>query len=275
MSLYKGEIRSASIKQSLTNYVTIPELYLKKRSEFISLNNRDWEVLSFLEQQGYATFNQLEKRYFSSKQHCSIRLKKLRAHGYIETNRPIELFLSPQERKEGKLFPYLAEYHFHHRTQIYCLSRAFRTKYAFSDTLLKRQIVIHQLLLNDLRTRLEKEIEPESILNDPKIKVVTRVEMGRHEEIRPDLSFESKGFKAAIELERTIKSKSRYYEKFLYYDSSVYTHVIYYITDRRKIEPFLKLTRQFKKIAVGYSREPEELYHNLYGRIDLKNFLLK
>ncbi|MCC6817512.1 MAG: hypothetical protein IT245_01295 [Bacteroidia bacterium] len=161
------------------------------------------------------------------------------------------------------------------RSKIYQLSRSFRRRYAFSDGLIKNNMLIHQLLLNDLREKIETVIPHKFLLSDPKIKVVSRVEGWRSNVIRPDLSFEFNSFKVAVELERTRKSRSRYYERFTHFSDSIYTHVIYYTTERRNLEFLIELSRPYKKVAIGCTYTPEELYHNIYGQIDLASFLRK
>lgn len=255
--------------------MNVQELYLTRRNEFIQLLPRDWELLSFLEQQGFATFTQLEGRYFNNRQNCSARLLRLKKFGYIDDIPALDLFLSKKDQLDGKLFPYISEFTLKPATKIYFLSEDFRRKFAFSEGLLKKNMVLHQLILNDLRAQLESEIPHKMVLHDPKIKIVAKIETGRHESIRPDLSLEFGTFKVAIELERTIKNKSRYYERFLYYEDSVYSHVLYYTTDRRKIEFLIERSNPYRKVAVGYFREPFELYHNIFGNINIQEFFRK
>lgn len=255
--------------------MNVQELYLSRRNVFINLLPRDWELLSFLEQQGFATFGQLESRYFNNRQNCSARLIKLKLHGYISDVNAIDLFVNKNQRENGQLFPYISEINLKPSTRIYFLSQLFRRKYAFSEGLLKQNMVLHQLLLNDLRAELEREIPHKTVLHDPKIKVIAKIETGRHEGIRPDLSLEFGSFKVAVELERTIKNKSRYYERFLYYQDSVYSQVLYYTTDRKKLELLIERASPYKKVAVGYFREPFELYHNLFGTLNIHEFFRK
>lgn len=255
--------------------MNVQTLYLNRKNEFINLLPRDWELLSFLEQQGFATFKQLESRYFKNHQNCSLRLKKLMSFGYIESKSILEIIVPKHRQQEGNLFPYISEIDVRPSTQAYYLSPHFRRKYAFSEGLLKSNMVMHQLILGDLRTQLEKEIPHNVVLSDPHIKVISKIEIGRHENIRPDLSMELNGFKLAVELERTTKTRSRYYERFLYYQDSVYSHVLYVTTDRKNIEYLIEQVAPYKKIGVAYFREPFDVYHNYFGLIKLNQFLEK
>jgi hypothetical protein len=255
--------------------MNVGELYLSSRSEFTALLARDWELLGYLEQQGFATFPQIKERYFNNHQNCYARLKRLAACGFVAKSSATNLFLTQKERAEGKLFPFISEFNLNPNTQIYYLARKFRAKYAFSEGLLKKEMVLHQLMLNELREFLEKEIPHNTVLTDTKIRVISRVERGRHEKIRPDLSFEFGSFKVAVELERTIKSKARYYERFLYYETSLYTHVIYYTTNRKKLEHLIERARPFQKIGIAYLKSPLEVYHNILGFLSLQTFLRK
>lgn len=252
--------------------MNIIELYQTKRSSFIELNNRDWEILSFLEQQGYAAFQQINERFFSNKSTCSRRLNKLIEKEYIESKSVMEIAV---RSSQSSALPFLMDLKLNQRSKVYFLSKVFRRKYAFSDGLIKNNMLMHQLQLNDLRLKIDALIPHKYLLSDPKIKLVSKVEGWRHETIRPDLSFEFNNFKLAIELERTRKSKSRYYERFSYLHNSVYSHVIYYTSDKRNLEFLIEQVRPYSKIAVGSTFNPEELYHNIYGQIDLQSFLRK
>lgn len=241
----------------------------------IRLSRRDREILMFLEQQGFATFSQLNDQFFNNVSTCSRRLTKLRKLELISSDTLLNVLFQKNADKAAKTLPFVMEMDISKKSHIYRLGKEFRRKFAFSDGLVKPNMVMHQLYLNDLRKKIEKLIPHKFVLHDPKIKVISRVEGWRHDSIRPDLSFEFNKFKVAVEFERTRKSESRYYEKFLYFQSSIYTHVIYYTLDKRNLDHLISQVRPFSKIAVASFFEPEEVYHNIYGHIDLATFLRK
>lgn len=253
--------------------MTVLQIYSTKKHEYIDLVQRDWEILSFLEQQGFSTFEQLFKRFFKSNHTCSRRLSRLTSFGLISSSRIMDFFLKPTDNGKTPGLPLVAECKFKSNNLIFYLSERFRKKYAFSEALLKREMLIHQLILSDLRNTIDPLIKHQIALSDPEIKVLSKIEIGRHEKIRPDISYESVDMKVAVELERSNKSKSRYYERFLYYDDSIYKKAIYYSTNRRNIDYLLNQTKSFEKIGVGFHLDPTIIFHNLYGKVSLTEFL--
>lgn len=253
--------------------MTVLQVYSSKRHEYLDLVQRDWEILSFLDQQGFSTFEQLFRRFFKSNHTCSRRLSRLAGFGLISSSRIMEFFQTNGDAGKTPGLPLVSECKFKSNNLIFYLSERFRKKYSFSEALLKREMLIHQLILSELRNQLDPIIQHKDVLSDPEIKVLSKIEIGRHEKIRPDISYESGDLKIAIELERSNKSKSRYYERFLYYEDSIYKKSIYYTTNRRNIDYLLSQTKSFEKIAVGFHLDPKIVFHNLYGKMSLTDFI--
>lgn len=253
--------------------MTVLQVYSSKRHEYLDLVQRDWEILSFLDQQGFSTFEQLFRRFFKSNHTCSRRLSRLTGFGLISSSRIMDFFHTPAN--EGKIpgLPLVSECKFKSNNVIFYLSEKFRRKYSFSEALLKREMLVHQLILSELRNHIDPLIKHTVALSDPEIKVLSKIEIGRHEKIRPDISYENGDMKIAVELERSNKSKSRYYERFLYYEDSIYKKSIYYTTNRRNIDYLLNQTKSFEKIAVGFHLDPTMIFHNLYGKMNLSDFI--
>lgn len=253
--------------------MTVLQVYSTKKHEYIDLVERDWEILAFLDQQGFSTFDQLLKRFFKSDHTCSRRLGRLSEYGLLTSSRIMDFFRSPNDNENTPSLPLVSECKFSSSNIVFYLSERFRRKYSFSDALLKKEMLIHQLILSGLRNQIDALIKHDVALSDPEIKVLSKLEIGRHEKIRPDISYESGNKKIAVELERSNKSRSRYYERFLYYEDSIYQKAIYYTTNRRNIDFLLTQTKSFEKIAVGYHQEPTVLFHSLKGRVGLLDFL--
>ena len=181
--------------------------------------------------------------------------------------------MQPSDACKTPGLPLVSECRFKSNNVIFYLSERFRKKFSFSEALLKREMLVHQLILSELRNQIDPLIQHEVALSDPEIKVLSKIEIGRHEKIRPDISYESGKMKIAVELERSNKSKSRYYERFLYYEDSIYKKAIYYTTNRRNIDYLLNQTKSFENIAVGFHHEPATVFHNLYGKTSLIDFI--
>lgn len=234
---------------------------------------RDWELLAFIEEQGFASFGQLENRFFNGKSNCSKRLKKLSAFGYIDRKRLFEFFKRDSSNNKPFYFPHILNLNVNPNDFIYFIGREYSQGFGKSAKLFKPSMILHQLILSEVRMFLEREIEHKFILNDPKLKILSSFQFGRNEEIVPDLSLEYDKVKIAIEVERTPKGMVRYFNRFNFFRDSIYTHVVYYYTDECQLRPLLKRAGSTNKFAFAHYKFPNELYSNVYGIIKLNDFI--
>ena len=226
------------------------------------IQSRDRDILDFLRTQGFATFGQIEKHFFPSKTVCSRRLLLLKQLGYLRVQSLRDIFFVKKagsrqvessnsvpletinDREGGELissffFPYLLGLGIKSNVLIYSLSANYRSQINETNRLLKKDLCIHQLLLNDIFFYLSKTLQSEFILSDPKIKILSKIDFSRPLDFTPDLAIESKNICIAVELERTIKSMNRYLERFHYYQNSNYSHVIYYYVKESHLKTLL------------------------------------
>ena len=248
----------------------------KPKYREIRMLPRDWELLSFIEEQGFVSFDQILKRFFKNQPTCSMRLQKLCYFKYLDRKKLADFFQS--SRKGGVrqgYFPHLLNLNIKPNHQIYFIHREYAKGYGKSSKLFKPSMILHQLIMNDLRVFLDEEIAHKILLNDPKLQIVSSIQFGRNKEIVPDLSYEYNKVKIAIELERTPKGMVRYFERFSFFRDSIYTHVIYYYTDECQLKNLLKRAGHSTKFAFAHYKFPDELYSNTFGPLSLNDFLHK
>ncbi len=239
-----------------------------------SLQTRDREILDYLRAQGFASFQQLERRFFTGRKPCSRRLLKLTEAEYV-VQLPIESVFPTGAR--GKInrryFPYLMGVGLRAGMVVYRLSDIYLRQVGQTIKLIKPSLVLHQLLLNDVRLLLEKEISATFVLNDPKLTVLSEIDFNRRKEFTPDLSFECADYHFAIELERTLKSRSRYLMRFTHYDDSAYTHVLYIYVNERHLKSLRESAGTSRKIAFAHYLKPTELLSNTWGYLTPQEFI--
>jgi hypothetical protein len=238
---------------------------------------RDWELINFIEEQGFVTFGQLSQKFFHSKDStCSMRLKKMIESGYISKRKLVDLFkFSDEKRIRPMYFPHLLNLNVSPRQNIYFINRDYAKGFGKSAQLFKTSMIIHQLILGDLRVFLEGNIVHKRLFNDPKAKIIANTLFGRSSDTIPDLTLEYNNVRVAIELERTIKGRSQYLSRFQSFESSRYTHVVYYYTEEPQLKTLLRAAGTRTKLAFSHYRTPNELYSNVFGLLDIHTFLHK
>ena len=239
---------------------------------------RDWELLAFLEEQGFATYEQLKTKFFNGMQpNCSNRLKKLQFFGYIDKKKLIDFFKDPRGKEGSRpgYFPHILNLNIKSHQYIYFIGRKYCKGFGKSGQLFKPSMILHQLILNDIRAFLEKTIVHKMILNDPKAKIIASTTLGIGSDTVPDLSFDYEHVKIAVEVERTPKTKSRYFQRFNAFRHSEYSHVIYYYTRESQLKVLMDYAGLSPQFAFAHYKFPNELYSNIFGTIDLNGFIHK
>lgn len=252
------------------------ELCQKYNFKEIILTKRDRDLLVFVENQGFASFEHLNKRFFTSSGRCTDRLNKLCAFRYLAKRDLKDFFFSTKSNSiGGGYFPHLLSLNVRPNQKIYHIDRSYAQGWLRSQSLFKPSMILHQLILNDIRIFLEKEIEHQYIFNDPILKALSFIEFGRNEEVVPDMSIEDGKLKIAVEIERTPKGKTRYFKRFNYFKDSIYTHVIYYYVDEAQLKPLLKRAGKTSKFAFSHYTTPDHLISPVWGQVSLNEFLHK
>lgn len=238
--------------------------------------SRDWELLNYVEEQGFLTFSQIEKKFFLTKSACSRRLKLLCNTKYLDKKDLLSLFKTNDEIKEtGYYFPHILNLNLRSSQNIYFIGREYARGFGKSPRLYKKSMVLHQLILNDLREFLSSNLDYKQINNDPVLHILGDIQLGRNKKIVPDLSYEYGKVKIAVELERSLKGELKYSKRFSYFRDSIYTHIIYYYTDESFLRILMKKASFDPKFAFAHYKTPNDLYSNVWGRIALNEFIFK
>jgi len=212
-----------------------------------NLTTRDINILSFLSDQGVATFDQIRNGYFESKVSCYKRLSILKNYGLIRSE-CIKIGI----KKNNK---------------IYLLSETLGF-----NSITERHMIKHQMELNKVYLYLKHSLFEAIFINDPKIKIRNK-RYGITSDVIPDIEIIQDNIKIAIEVERYKKTKNEYLTRFLYYNKSDYTHIIYYFEFDKEYLTVSQLAKSFKKIVFSSIINPKSVYSNLLGFINIKEYL--
>ena len=132
----------------------------------------------------------------------------------------------------------------------------------------------HQLLLFSLKERLETLLDQRALSENEIKDLRYTLYTGKYEPL-PDLCLKGEDYKLAIELELHIKSRGRYHLKISEYRQSRYTHVLYFVTNIRKIDPLVDVFKYRKYIGIAHYGRVDELICYRYGKIPLVEWLKK
>lgn len=235
------------------------------------LQERDRQVLDLLRDQGFASFEQLRERYFPNLKRCSKRLRLLEKHHYIKAKTLKEYF---QKEGSSQFFPHLLGIGIKGSSKIYFLSSSYRKLFAKTNRLLKPDLCIHQLMLNQVRFFIEDRIlDSRFLLNDPHLKILSDFQSGRRKEFTPDISIESSRYIIAVELERTAKSLNRYASRFWYYKDSVYSHVLYYYVHESHLTMLLRQAGVSRKFGFAHYLRPNQILSKAWGYLSLEEWI--
>lgn len=216
------------------------------------------------------TFSQLQSQFFTSKYNCSRRLRYLLNDGYLEVKLLKDLYGA---RKNTYSFPHLIYLKLSPNSKIYSLSKPMRSLLPEYDNVFKSSILLHQLYLGEVRNFFSSYVVHDHLYSEYEIKLFSKLINDRNCDIEPDLSFESKEIKLAVELERTKKVKARYFSKFYnFYDSS-YSHVLYIFLDLKTLNSVMSYTRIYRKIGFVLFDKFDEVYSPTLGKLKLDDWI--
>ena len=91
----------------------------------------------------------------------------------------------------------------------------------------------------------------------------------------PDFYLKGEGYKLAVELELHLKSQSRYSFKMSEYKKSNYSHVLYVVTNGKKITRLIKDFRYYKYVGIVHYTNLKEIISYRYGNMSLLEWLTK
>ena len=237
------------------------------------LQLRDRAILDLLRDQGFASFEQIKERFFPNKFSCSKRLNMLQENKYLSSKTIKQYFV---ENNQKGFFPHLIALGFKGNTKIYFLNSIYRKLVPETNRLLKPDLCLHQLILNDMRFFLEENIsDARFLLSDPQVKILSEFQSGRRKEFTPDISVEHKNYIMAVELERTIKSKNRYASRFGFYRDSSYTHVLYFYVNEGHLNMILKQSGNSRKVGFAHYLRPNQVLTKAWGYLEFNEWVAK
>ena len=223
-----------------------------KRLEKITFDP-DCKVLNFIKGSGFATVEQIQSLFFKGREPMTRKkLSILQRQGLIKSMFFIELV------DKRTLIP------------APCLQLR-RKKIYFSgnkEALLKRKrnILIHQILLNASLVRLKNLLSEHEVLFHADL---SRLNSG----ITPDACLRSKDFLIAIELERSPKTISEYFKKANLYKNSTYTHVIYIALNKATKKSVYECFRGNPNTAIFLYDKSFKIYSIHREVMDLKDWI--
>lgn len=237
------------------------------------LTHRDFDMLRFLGAQGVATADQLTERYFPSRKVCLNRLHVLRRGGMVESV-PLSALreISINSFKQAaQLLALRREEAWRYR--LYRLTKELRTRRPGGEALADIMMWKHQIQLNGVRRLFERMFPGAVILIDPEIRAEWRRFNAGGEMPVADLVIRRDGQEFAVELERTRKAESEYFSRFFKFESSIYSHVLYFCESDEIFNKIAELSKRFKKIGVSRLLSPELIYRKEEGFQSLHQFL--
>lgn len=241
----------------------------------ISLTPRDLQIVNFLKDQGFATYDDLRLRFFGKKSVTSRRLGILSTNGIIKSQNIYDIFGID---KNTLYFPYLVQLKISPKHRIFSLGESMLRSMNSGKAMQRKNMVFHQLFLNHALYFLEKAFPSAMILTEQMINALVINQPGRKKEIAPDLTLEFIGksgqkIKIAVELERTIKEKNRYLQKSDYFDRSIYTHVWYIGLTDKSLKSLQKKTLARRKYGFSHISRMETVLSSEYGYLGFSDWI--
>ena len=227
----------------------------------MTLTKRDKLIIETLKRQDFCFYKDIQRRFFCSAFSASRRLNYLKQHGYIL----IEPFSALNFKNSLD------------QTSLEAVGQ--NSKFiSLSDKChaLRRNTSpwkrTHQLLLFSVRERLERLLEEEAVFEN-QIRNLRHTLYDRAFEPYPDFYLKAEDFKLAVELELHLKSRSRYALKMSEYRDSSYSHVLYVVTDAKKINRLIRIFQHRRYIGISHYSKVEEMISYRYGEMPLLKWL--
>lgn len=238
----------------------------------IILQPRDRQILDLLRDQGFASFDQINSRFFNSRW-ATERLDLLVKNNFLVRKTLAEWFQSSMPKG---YFPYILGTNLSPKMKIYALSPYYRKQLSETNRIIKIDLILHQIMLNDIRFFLEDKL-PEShfFLSDPQIKILSDMKSGRPFEMTPDISIEHPDFTMAVELERTVKSVGRYASRFSFYRNSIYNPVLYVYVKEESLDQMKKFAGIHRRFGFAHYLRPNMILTKAWGYLPFLEWIEK
>ena len=231
----------------------------------MKLNQRDKDIMNYIRKQDFCFYKDILKKFFPSYASGSRRLNKLQKNGYLRME-------SVREKNVLKNLDKRSLNLVERSHKIISLKKSHLDSYEYLR--LNQAKITHQIVLFALKEQLEKMLYVPAVFDNEIKERKGTLESGDHEPY-PDLYFEGRDFKLAVELELHIKSQNRYDLKIIDYRNSSYSHVLYVVGTLRKKEKLLEYFAYKDGIGVSHYGEPEIVFSYSYGKLSLLEWLRK
>lgn len=227
------------------------------------LTKRDSLIIDELKKQDFCFYKDISKKFFSSDVSASKRLKKLKDRGWIIVE-PLGS-MSFTKIMDKSSTPFIG-----HNKKIIRLRNKFK--------IMKRKTSLwkikHQLLLFSLKERLEKFLHTSAVFEND-IRDLREALFNGKDEPLPDFYLEGLGYRLAIELELHLKSRGRYFLKMAKYRRSCFTHILYFVTNARKMDSLMSAFRYRNYMGIAHYSDIESVFCHRYGKLPLLEWLEK
>ena len=227
------------------------------------ITERDKQIIDLLQEQGFCFYKDITKKFFPSEVAACNRLKKLSLKGWI-TIEPIHstnlssiiddncsLHLMGQNKKIVRL----------------------NDKHKIIKRKVSRRKIKNQLVLLSLKERLENFLSQVAVFKH-EVKVKPTFYNGDYEPL-PDFYLKGENYKLAVELDLHLKRNSRYNLKIAEYGKSSFTHVLYFVTNAKKMNSLIRDFSYRQYVGIAHYSNEQEIFCYRYGRVTLDDWLKK
>lgn len=227
------------------------------------ITERDKRIIDLLQEQNICFYKDITKKFFPSEVAACNRLKKLSAKGWItiEPVRSANLLSIMDDNCSLHLIS--------HNKKIVRLNDKHKT----IKRKVSRRKIKHRIVLLSLKERLENFLGQVAVFKS-EVEVKPTFYNGDYEPL-PDFYLKGENYKLAVELDLHLQRNSRYHLKIAKYGKSSFTHVLYFVTNAKKMSPLIRDFSYRKYVGIAcYNNEQEILCHR-YGRVSLDEWLKK
>ena len=226
------------------------------------ITTRDKLIIDLLQRQGFCFYKDITKKFFPSEVSACNRLKKLSEKGWI-TIEPIHSF---------DFFKTIDNCSLHLIGDNKKIVR-LNDKHKISKRKPSQWQMKQQVVLFSLKERFENTLGQTAIFKN-EINVKPTFYNGDYEPL-PDFYIKGENYKLAVELDLHLRRNSRYHLKMSQYEGSSFTHVLYFITNNRRMSSFVRDFKFRRYIAIAHYSDVKELISYRYGIISLDEWLEK
>lgn len=226
------------------------------------ITGRDKQIIDLLQERDFCLYKDITRKFFPSEVSACNRLKKLRDKGWI-TIEPIHSFYFSHNIDDCSL------HLMGNNKKIVQLNNKHK--------IIKRRIsqwkIRQQLVLFSLKERLENFLGETAVFKN-EVTVKPTFYNGDYEPL-PDFYIKGEGYKLAVELDLHLRRNSRYHLKTSQYGGSSFTHVLYFLTNIKKMDFLIPAFKCKKYVGIAHYINEKEIMSYRYGSICLDEWLGK